>query len=814
MWDDFKLAVRTLSRTPVFAVLVCSSLALGFAACTIAFCLIDAVEFRPLPFHPTGALAVIQFFRRGPDCLRACRSGLTQAEFDDWRHSLATSESLAEIRLDPAIMSDEAGTAIGEGAAVTPNFFSLLGIRASRGRLFDSSDVHAGSDNVVILSDALWRRRYRADPSVLARTLKLDSATFQVVGILPPDATIGRPLFNADTVTAQFFVPLKRMIGGADVSKIDESVLLARLRPGARLAALRANVEVALARTGVVTSAPRGRRTALVLSLRAAHARAVDAGSYLLLLAIVALVLLLTCANVAGVFLARLHIRSHDLQVRNALGCSPIRLTRHCAAEGVLCTVFAALIGVAGAVPILTLSTLLPRFSVPFWTPIVVDRRTLLCAFALVVITATVVGVVPAVAIRHHLARAAWRDVNTTVAGGRRIFVQRLVLIGIQIQIAVVLLSAAGLLGKTVLEAQTRDLGRARHSVITLDLATVNSSQRLTSAEQRDMCERLLRRLEETPGVSSAAADLTGTFAAGIRRDGSPELLSVGLPVAPDLVTPAFFRAWQIPLVEGRVFTAHDATAHLPVTILDKETAARLFPQGHAVGQHISLGDSATSGASLTVIGVVGTIQRSLFPNEATPFYPALYLQLGQDTSTSPVATFVIHTRGSSSVVEPFVRVAVHDVAPAFPIVRLVSFAREIDARTSGARLNAVVVGALAIFALVIASLGVFALVSQLVASRLREAGVRLALGAPAAHVLWVMMRPPLVATAVGVLGGSVGALAATRLIRGFLYGDNPADPAAFLLAIVALTSAALLAAYVAARRALRVEPSAALRSR
>jgi putative ABC transport system permease protein len=532
-----------------------------------------------------------------------------------------------------------------------------------------------------------------------------------------------------------------------------------------------------------------------------------------LFLAIVALVLALVCANVAGVFLSRLHTRHHELQIRTALGCSAARLTRYCAAEGVLCAVFGGLFGVASTPPILKLSRLLPRFSVPFWTPIVVDYRALACAVALVILTAGLVGVAPAIAIRRHLARMPWREVSVTLPANRRLFVQRLLLIACQMQITIVLLTAAGLLSKTFVDAETRDLGMAKRSVLIVRLATVNATRRLTVGEQEDLCARFLHRLREIPGIVSAAARLSGPLAEGIRREGSPRFLTASLPVAPDLVTAAFFRTWSIPIVEGRAFTDHDSSTETRVTILDKETAERLFPDGHPVGQRVSLGDSASGGVPLTVVGVVGSMKGSVFANESASFYPTLYLPLAQGRPAASQLTFIIRTRGSTSAVEPFVRAAVHEVAPDFPVVSLASFASELGARTAGARLNAAVVGALAIVALIIASLGVFASVSHLVASRTREAGVRLALGAPGAHVLWTMMRPSAIATGVGVAGGIVGALAATRLIRGFLYGESPSDPTAFMFAILALTSAALLAAYIPARRLLRIDPSSALRS-
>lgn len=816
MRDDFGLALRSLLRTPVFAILVTGSIALGIGACTIAFAVIDAVEFRSLPFHSSGNLAIIQLFRSGPECRRVCRSGLTQSEFEDWRRSLALTDALAEIRAKPAIISDRAGAAIGEGAALTTNLLSLLGVQPALGRRFDALDEAPASANVVILSDALWHTRYGGDPSILGQMIRLDSSQFQIVGILPPNARIGRPLFNGDTLTSQFFVPLKRTPDAIRVRDIDPGVLVARLRSGGRVATLRAQVGVALARANAVfvpAAAGNDLRTSVVQSLRAAHAQAVEAGSYRLLLSVVAVVLALIWANTLGTFLARLYAQLGQLQTRRALGCSSARLVQYCAAEGILCTVSGGIIGVLCAVPLLSLGSRLPPFSLPFWTSFTLDWRVLSVSAAAVVVTAAIVGIAPGVAVVRQLARTSWRYSSGPVPSSRRMFSQQLVLVALQIQIALVLLTAAGLLAKTYADAQTRDLGMARHSILMLRLSATNATTRMMPEEQEALCSTLIRRLKQIPGVSSAAARLSGRPVYDVRPSGSAPMESAPLPISPDLITSAFFRTWSIPVLDGRAFTDDDSAGDTRVAILDKETAMRFFPDGRAIGQRIALGDSVRGVENAMVVGVVGTTQRSVFAHTSTPFYPTIYLPLAQASPTGSQLTFIIHTRGPASGQEPLVRAAAHEVAPSFPVVSLGSFERELDSRTADARLNAVLVASLAITALVLASLGVCALVARVVAGRLREAGIRIALGATRGHVRLTMMAPALSAACAGAAFGVVSAMAISRLMRAFLYGQSPFDPWVFGLAIMVLGSAATIAAYVPARRATRVEPSAALRS-
>jgi putative ABC transport system permease protein len=815
MRNDIFHAVRALRRTPAFTLLAIGSLAVGIGASTAVFSLVNAVYFRSLPFHPAGELVVIELFDKREG---AWQAEMTPGELGDWATSLGALDVLAAIDFYPAIVSDRTGTTMGEGAAVSANFLPLLGVRPSLGRMLDSADNRPSAENVVLLSDAFWRSRYGADSAVVGHELTLRDTPFQIVGVLPPSAAVGRPLFAGDSATAQFFVPIGPYTARTPGSR-HTYTLLGRLRSGIRLETLHIQVALLLARSrrdlDARTGAPRSGApwTASVLPLREAHARAVVSAPYVLFLGTVAVVLLIVCANLAGLFLARFHTQRQGMLIRAALGAQTWDLVRQFSLEGLLCAVTGAALGVALAAWGLALTRFLPPRGIPYWTHFTVDGRVLVLAACLSVLSAAIIGVAPALAVSPRGTDLSLRAMSAALGSGRGVGRHRSILIALEMQLALVLLTGAGLLGNAFLRTATRDLGIARRSVLGGWLAPRRGGQeQMSPAEQRTLAERLLERLQVLPGAVYASIHASDLSFPGLTREGDTHMIPTTPPLRAEAVTPDYFRADGIALIQGRTFSSTDATDAPAVVVIDDETAQHLFPEGHVLGRRIKLGDPASASPWMVIVGIVAAT-RDLFRNQPHRFSPGLYRPFAQ--SSPPVAGlgFTIRTRGPAEAMIPSVRAALGEVAPNVPLLVLMSRERQLDEFLTPLRWNAAVLGSFAVISLIIAALGVSGVVAQLVAKRSAEAGLRMALGAPPRRVLWLMMRSTILAALVGITGGIVGSLALTRVVRAFLYGESSTDPRVFAGATLVLAATAAAAAYFPARRATRADPAIALRN-
>lgn len=444
-----------------------------------------------------------------------------------------------------------------------------------------------------------------------------------------------------------------------------------------------------------------------------------------------------------------------------------------------------------------------------YWTNFALDLRVFAFAAGVTGICAALVGLAPALLVwlRTNL---SLRQMSTRLVSGRRVPLRRLVLVAVEIQLALVLLAGAGLLGKTFLDAAGRDLGIAKRSVLTVALAG-RGTDRTNPAEQRSLADHILERLRGLPGAVAAAARTLGPGYPGLTCEGDAQMIPISPPLHVEAVTADYFTAWSIPLIEGRTIKAADVADGLPVVVLDERTANRLFPEGHAVGRRIAMGNPSQGLTWMTIVGLVATT-RSLFAENTDRFYPTLYQPFSQGFSSAYGLRFVVRTIGPSGAMPRTVRAAIADVAPNILLVSLTSMESLMEQQLAPLRLNATVITGLAVIALIIAALGVYGIVAQMVSQRSAEVGLRLALGARPASVVRLMMTSTIAAALVGVVGGLAGALVVTRLIRALLYGTSATDPQVFIWATVVLTATAVSAAYVPARRASRVEPFVALR--
>ncbi len=815
---DFRYALRKLQRTPGFTLIAVLLVALSVGVSTAVFSIVNAVFLSDLPYENPGELFAIERVDARPTCKASCEGGTTLSELHEWRSRLGTAVDMAGLRVYQTSVATPTATELVEGSLVTTNFFQLLGLRPLLGRSFTAADGRPGAADVVILEHSIWQSRFGGDTAILSRSIMLDGRMFRVIGVMPARGDIGRPIFNATARASQFFVPIgpyaARTDGGARFYTI-----LARIGPRVSPERVRGQLDAlfagALAAHGDHAPSADGQPVwrSRITGLRRFHAQAL-ASSNLILLGAVLFTVLVACANLAGLFLARLSGRRREIALRRALGASRAALLRQHAAEGIL---VAGIGGVGGIVMAYWGSALarvlLPARDIPYWTTFAIDFRVLAFAAALATVSCVLFSVVPASMLTRDGATSGVRAAGGHFSGGRDVTTTRQLLVGVEVACTLVLLTGAGLLVKTFVEAATRDMGMARRGVIRGFLygrgAGIDSP-----AQQRAMARAVLERLQRIPGVS--AASLSGTPLDepeydGLLVEGSADVIPAGIvPSSVEGVTPDEFLVQGIPVLHGRAFTAADGIGDTPVAILSEPTARRLFPKGNAIGRRVRFVPSSDATQWMTIVGIVGATRQSAL-TATEPYHPAMYRPLAQ-APTSMLA-FALRTRGAPTALLPAVRHATHEVLPNVPLAALTSIEDRLDSQLAPLRANSIMLGGLAIFVLILAGLGLYGLVAQLIAERTHEIGVRMALGATGPAVLLLVTRSALTMTLWGVAMGLLASHWLTRILRSFLYGSSTSDPRVFIAAALVLVATAIVAAYLPARRATRVDPMLALRT-
>ncbi len=807
---DLRYAVRQLARNPGFTVVAVLALALGIGGATGMFSVIEGVLLRPLPYpEPERLVAVTE----KADRLHLPKMWVALPNFRDWVERSRSFEHLAAFGSGEVGLSGTGEPERIQAAWVTRGFFGVLGVRPALGRAFEPGEEVAGGPRSLILSDGLWRRRFGGDPGVLGRVVRLDGESYTVVGVTPGS-------FRFPEITGRPVAALMSFSGvvGADADMPDRGS-----HPGL--------VALGRLRRGVTADQARADLTRVAAELRAEYPDNIDDGVWLaplkaavvedartplvVLLAAVGLLLLIACATVAGLLLARGAWRERELSLRAALGASPWRLVRQLLTESVLL----ALIGAVGGL-------LLAGWGIPALLAVhpgsipradQVELNLPILALALLLATATGVlsGVVPAALVRRPgLADALKEGGGKSTGGPARQRLRRLLVAG-QLTLAVVLLFGAGLLLRSLQRVLGVDPGFDPHGVFLVEVS-LPASRYPTPAGQISFFEGAVARVGAIPGVVQAGLvsdpPLSGSGRqSGLRIEGGPALPEGELPPLTDIesVTPGYFRTMAIPLVQGRLLSGQDDENGRRVAVVDDEVARRHFPGATPVGRRIAF-DNEEDGRPRwrEIVGVVRTVRQYGLDvaGRVLVYVPARQL---------PAATMTLAVRapGHAEAAVPAVRKAVQ----ALDRDLAVGEARVLEELLAGSvaprRLQAVLLTGFAAIALLLASLGTYGVVSYSAARRTREVGIRIALGARRSQVLCLLGREgaTLALSAAGV--GIPAALAVAHLLRSQLFEVGPADPLTFGTIVLVLGAVALLASYLPARRAAHSDPMVALRS-
>jgi putative ABC transport system permease protein len=801
LWQDLRLGVRTLRRSPLTTSLALLILALGIGANTAIFSVISGVLLEPLPFpRPERLILVVDSAPR----LGFPRFSSSPPNFRDWRQQTRTFATLDAFHTDHFNLAGGARPVAVAGAQVTGDFFRTLGIAPLHGRLFLPEDDRPGAEPVAVVSYDLWKTRFGGDPRAVGRRIVVDGRFRTVVGIAPRGCRFPRQ--------TAIWLPL-----ALDYAKEHRGAhyltVLGRLRP-----------EVSVRQAQADMSAIAGRlerlypdaNTAWGVTLEPLHERMVaDIKPALVLLErAVWVVLLIACANVANLLMARMSARVREIAVRAALGAGRGRLMRQVVAETVVLFLGGGALGLllawSGTRALLALDPgVIPRAET-----VGLDGRVLLYALAVSLAAGVLVGLAPALAASAPGLQGALKEGGRAVAGGGRGRLLRNGLVAAEVALALALLIAAGLLLRSFARLQSVRPGFDPHGVMTavLSLPEVKYPD---DARQAQFFDQLLERVRALPGVEHAATvfplPLSGAgFNLAFVVAGRPKPPPTEVPIADVMgISPDYFLAMNIPLLAGRGFTGQDRVGSQQVLIVNRTMARKIWPGESPLGKRITFDDESGPKAKwLTVVGLVGDVRAAALGKE--PRSQAYWPQLQRPFSE--VALVLRTTRPPARLVEP-VRQVVLALDRDLPLDRVQTLEAVVAGSLSSNRVKTQLIGIFGALALVLAAAGIYGLVSYTVAQRTHEIGIRMALGAGRGEVLRMVIRQGMVLVAAGLSMGLVVSWAAGRLVADQLFEVSAADPLTYAGVPLVLAAVALVANWLPARRAAEIDPLEALRS-
>jgi len=817
--QDLRLAARAFLGTPGFTAAVVLSLGIGIGANTAIFSVSHALLLRPLPYPDPNRLAIL--WNRSPG-LNIAEDWFSTAQYFD----IKTRHSGLE---DVAIAHGVHRTLTGDGGEperigtirVSSNLLPMLGARARHGRLLLPADDRPGSASVAMLSHRTWMRRFGADPSVVGRAISLDGLPHEIVGVLGREFSLPREVLPTLGVVedGDVILPLRLAATATTVRNREDYNIVARLKPGVTFAAAQAEMDgltASLRNEFPDVYPPNG---GLTFSLVPILDEVVgDVRTALLVLSgAVAFVLLIACANVANLLLARALGRQREMAVRSALGASRRRLVCQLMSESLLLALAGGAVGVLLALAGVRWIHAIQPEDVPRLGTIAVNGQVLLFTSAVSVLSGLFFGLAPAAGLSRLDVHGRLKDAGRGSSGAgavwsRRHSLRRLLVVA-ELALAVVLLIGAGLLIRSFANVQRVPGGFTADGVLTFELALMGPRYPDSPSVQnayKDFWERIAR----VPGVVSAGGvtplPLSHFFAWGpIQVEGRiPPAGERFINADQRVATTRYFDTLEIPLVEGRLFTDQDLPSTERVVIVDDHMAQQLWPGESPVGRRIRFGDQATSASWETVVGVVRRVKQYGLDADARI---ALYRPHTQQPARSLFVT--IRSGGDPASLAGPVRDVVRAIDPELPIFRMKTMRARVDESLARRRFLTTLLSLFAGVAAVLAVIGIYGVISYLVSQGTRELGIRIALGATPGAIRGHVLRHGLVVGAAGVGAGLGAALGLTRVLGSLLFGIEPTDPATFAAIAAALLAVALAASAVPARRAARTDPVVALRS-
>jgi putative ABC transport system permease protein len=798
MLQDFRFALRSLRHAPGFALAAVLTFAIGIGATTAIFTVLHAVLLRPLPYASPERLVVLLHDGQFP---------VSPADFLDYRREVRAYEGISAAQAWSATFSSADGAERLPGLQVSADLFRTLGVPAAIGRTFVPGEDLTGRTNVVVLSHALWQRRFGGDASVVGRTITLEGEPFTVVGIMPPSFRFA-PFW---ATTATLWRPLSLSSRTGDRAGRSLRVF-ARLRDGVTREQAQAEASAIAARLAAEYPASNAELGISVVPLREKVVGGVRPTLWLLG-ATVALVLLIACVNVASLQIVRGTSRQKELAVRAALGAGRARLVWQMLAESLLLSAAGGMAGVLLATwAVAWIGAVLPVTSLPLHDGLRFSGSAGGFAAVLILVCGVAAGLAPAVQLSRANVQGALQDGSRGATEGVRGRQLRRALLGLELALALALLAGAGLMGRTLLRLQDVDPGFDPRNLLTFTLSLGGTSHDKARVPYFD---RVSESIAALPGVTAVSAinhlPLAGdTWRFRIQPEGRPE------PRAGDeasatwrLVRSGYFATMRLPLRRGRDFDKRDRADGLQVCIVNETMARRHWPGQDPLGRRVGVGSPERRW--LTVVGVSADARQA----EWTGSVPEeIYVPYAQHVTEfgSGELTFVVRTAPDPLQLATAVQRAAWSVDANVPISGTATMERVIEERLWRSRVTAFLLGAFAAVALVLAALGVYGVSAYATSRRTREIGIRVALGARPSQVVSLALRETLAPILTGLAAGCAVALALGQLAGSLLYGVSPNDLMTFVGAPIALAVIAIMAAWLPARRASRIDPAVVLR--
>ncbi len=799
--QDVRYAARTLRFNPGFTAVATICLALAIGVNTMIFSVVDGVLVQPLPFADPDRLIELNE-SHPPSGIR--RSGLSFANLEDWRERSRLFSAMAGIQFRSLAIADRGDAERYDGAAVSWELFSTLGVAPALGRDFVASDDRPGAEPVVLLSDEIWRVRYRADPSIVGRALLVNGRPHTIIGVMPPDFEF--PMFQ------KVWVPLEPLVYQEPRDRRG-LMTIARLVPGVSIEAAREELKAITAALAREYPAANDRWTGVARPIEDSFIPDEVRLVVLTMMGAVTLVLIIACANVANLMLARAAARQREISIRAAIGAGRLRIARQLLTEAVMLSMLAVPPGVAIAyVGNELMRRSIPPDDIPYLIHWEINTAVLLYTIGIALVTGIVFGLAPAVqTVRLNLQ-------STLKEGGRGSVGPRTGLRGAlvvaEVALSLILLVGASLFMRSFINLRSADVGFDPGPLMTLRFYLTGEAYAAEDARARRI-DDLVRRVESLPGVTAAFASNLVPLSGG---GGGSRLLIDGraFPSGEEpffgfnAVTPHLFETLGIPVIRGRSLTDAEGQARQPVAVINETMAARFWPNDDAIGRQFRVKDPAIPEA-FTIIGVVRDIRhRAVEPGDekvSQAYVPLPYAATANTGLTIRVAS------GDPAAITSAVREEVRRADSGIPLfnVRTMEENRRLGSWQFG--MFGWLFTAFGVVALMLAVTGVYGLLAYAVSQRTQEIGVRVALGAARRDVILLIVGQGLRLAGIGIAAGLVGSFGVTRVIGSLLYNITPTDPMTFSGASLFLIALAALASYIPTRRATSVDPLIALRS-
>jgi predicted permease len=804
LWQDLRYGARVLRKSPGFTAAAVLTLALGIGANTAIFTVVNSVLLQPLPYKDSSHLYWVTDYNPH---FHAAMVG--SSDFLAWRERNTVFEEMAAYTNASANLTSDGEPERLEAVGVTANFFPMLGIELALGRGFVDAENHAGAAPVVILGYHLWQERYGGDPHVLGRSIHLDDKSREVVGVMPADLR-----FPDNNYSPDLFIPITLPIKpdwNPQTPQLIVSVL-ARLKPGVR--PKRAISDLSTMNQWIVAQYPArfaGVTNGMEVHLVNLHERLLGSTrpSLLILLGAVSFLLLISCANVANLQLARSSARQREIAVRLAIGAGRWRVVRQLLTENVLLAVIAAGFGLFIAREGIRVFRALAPTGIPHPETIAMDGWVLGFTMLIAIITGILFGLAPASVTFH-------ADLNQPLKEGKgnsgmapaRIHLRGILVVA-ELAMALVVMACAGLLINSFVKLLAVSPGFEPHNLVVAQLQMFSAAYK-NPQQQVAFAGRLLEAVNGLPGVQSAALGSSMPMMPydreyGFLVKGQPDLPTGAMPLVHVIeVSPEYFRVLGISLLSGRAFGVEDRPDAPPVVIVNREFVKQYLNNANPLEQSIRFG------ANQSWVPVVGIVENERHQGLAVSVSPQAYIPLGQ--RGLPYIQIALRTQSNPATVAFELKQAVQQLDPNLPVYDVSTMDERLAKSVSTRRFNMLLLGIFAAVALLVAAVGVYGVVSYAVSQRVHEFGIRIALGATPRDVLRLVLGQGLRLALMGVIVGVLGALALTRLLSGMLFEIRPSDPLTLAAVAVLLSVVALLACYIPARRAMRVDPMVALR--